>query len=83
MTAMQKYAALYMPQTVHYGRTAFEIVGRETAARGSKAIIVSDKVMDRLGYVAQCQANLMKRVLKALYIQELPLNQQISMLMRH
>ena len=55
---MQQYAALYMPQAVHYGREAYDTVGRETAKRGSKALIVSDKVMEELGYVKACQAAL-------------------------
>ncbi len=55
---MQRYASLHMPQTVHYGRNAFETVGRETAMRGSKALIISDKIMDSLGYVAECQSSL-------------------------
>ncbi|MFD4929708.1 iron-containing alcohol dehydrogenase [Peribacillus butanolivorans] len=43
-----------MPQTIIYGRQSFEKVGAEAALRGKKALIISDKVMSRLGCVNQC-----------------------------
>ncbi|MED3690798.1 iron-containing alcohol dehydrogenase [Peribacillus butanolivorans] len=43
-----------MPQTIIYGRKSFEKVGAEAALRGKKALIISDKVMSRLGCVNQC-----------------------------
>ncbi|MFJ5770907.1 iron-containing alcohol dehydrogenase [Psychrobacillus sp. NPDC093180] len=42
------------PQTIHYGRKAFEKVGEETSAKGKKALIISDKVMESLGYIEEC-----------------------------
>ncbi|MFD2922299.1 iron-containing alcohol dehydrogenase [Halobacillus naozhouensis] len=52
---MEKHAVLHMPQTIIYGRHAFEKVGVEVAAKGRKALIISDKVMDRLGNVNDCR----------------------------
>ncbi|MGW6299005.1 iron-containing alcohol dehydrogenase [Peribacillus butanolivorans] len=43
-----------MPQTIIYGRQSFEKVGAEAALCGKKALIISDKVMSRLGCVNQC-----------------------------
>ncbi|WP_143414585.1 iron-containing alcohol dehydrogenase [Halobacillus massiliensis] len=42
-----------MPQTINYGRGAFEKVGEEAAGKGKKALIISDKIMDQLGYVQE------------------------------
>ncbi|MFE4429119.1 iron-containing alcohol dehydrogenase [Peribacillus butanolivorans] len=44
-----------MPQTIIYGRQSFEKVGAEAALCGKKALIISDKVMTRLGSVNQCR----------------------------
>ncbi|QTM98445.1 iron-containing alcohol dehydrogenase [Sediminibacillus dalangtanensis] len=52
---MEKYAGFQVPQTINYGRGAFEKLGKEAADRGSKALIISDKVMDSLGYVRDGQ----------------------------
>ncbi len=52
---MEKFAVFRTPQTIFYGRNAFENVGKEAGLRGKKALIVSDKVMDKLGYVSQCR----------------------------
>src|SRR5690625_266730 len=55
---MVKYAAVRMPETSHYGRGTFEKIGMEAALRGKKALIISDQVMEDLGYVSHCQSNL-------------------------
>ncbi|UJL48295.1 iron-containing alcohol dehydrogenase [Virgibacillus sp. NKC19-16] len=57
---MEDYAVLRMPQTINYGRHAFEKVGEESAAKGKKALIISDKVMDDLGNVSDCRGFLSK-----------------------
>ncbi|CDQ20123.1 iron-containing alcohol dehydrogenase [Halobacillus karajensis] len=44
-----------MPSTVNYGRHAFERIGKEAAERGNKALVVSDHVMDSLGYVRKAK----------------------------
>ncbi|WP_305792005.1 iron-containing alcohol dehydrogenase [Halobacillus sp. Marseille-Q1614] len=50
---MESYAVLRMPQTINYGRGAFEKVGEEAAGKGKRALIISDKIMDQLGYVRE------------------------------
>ncbi|UOQ94639.1 iron-containing alcohol dehydrogenase [Halobacillus shinanisalinarum] len=50
---MDNYAVLRMPRMITYGRHALEKVGKEAAARGKKALIISDKVMDALDYVSE------------------------------
>src|SRR5690625_744123 len=48
---MKKYASFRMPQIIHYGRQAFDEVGIDARLKGEKALIVSDKIMDNLGYI--------------------------------
>ncbi|WP_261131680.1 iron-containing alcohol dehydrogenase [Bacillus sp. Marseille-Q3570] len=57
---MEKFAILRTPQEIYYGRGALDNVGLEAAAKGKKALIVSDKVMDGLGYVSNCRDFLKK-----------------------
>jgi alcohol dehydrogenase class IV len=52
---VEKYAIFRTPQTIFYGRDSFSNVGKEAALRGKKALIVSDKIMDSLGYVSECR----------------------------
>lgn len=52
---MDKPVVFRTPQTIHYGRKAFEKVGEETLAKGKKALIISDKVMEKLGYIEECR----------------------------
>lgn len=44
------------PGTVVYGREAFEEVGLYAKKLGTKALIVSDPIMDNLGFVTKCIA---------------------------
>jgi alcohol dehydrogenase class IV len=53
---VEKFAVFRTPKSIFYGRNAFENVGKEAVLRGKKALIVSDRVMDRLGYVRKCQS---------------------------
>lgn len=55
---MEQSAIFRTPQTIFYGRGAFEKVGKETASFGKKALIVSDEVMERLGYLEKCKVSL-------------------------
>jgi alcohol dehydrogenase class IV len=52
---VEKFASFRVPETIFYGRGALENVGREAADRGGKALIVSDGIMDGLGYVSRCR----------------------------
>ncbi|MEK5442985.1 iron-containing alcohol dehydrogenase [Fredinandcohnia sp. FSL W7-1320] len=44
-----------MPKAIFYGRNSFMKVGEVVSERGKRALIISDKIMDKLGYVNQCQ----------------------------
>ena len=48
-------AVFRSPMTIIYGRDSFVSIGKETAKRGKKALIISDPVMDSLGFVSQCR----------------------------
>ncbi|GHH98957.1 iron-containing alcohol dehydrogenase [Neobacillus kokaensis] len=66
---MENFAVFRMPKSIFYGRNAFENVGKEAASRGKKALIVSDKIMDSLGYVENCRNLLQNRgVESAVYL---------------
>ena len=62
---MEKFAIIRTPQTTYYGRKAFDNVGTEAALKGKKALIVSDKIMDSLGYVKECQSLLQKQKIQS------------------
>src|SRR5699024_1837705 len=62
---MNKSAIFRSPQTINYGRNAFKNVGKEAVQRGEKALIISDKVIDRLGYVSKCRSLLEKAIVKS------------------
>jgi len=48
------YNTFKAPQLMVYGQDSFNRVGKEASLRGKKALIVSDKVMENLGYVDKC-----------------------------
>ena len=50
---MKTFAVLRTPQTIYYGRDSFKKVGSEAVLLGKKALIISDKIMDSLGYVSE------------------------------
>lgn len=54
MVNLDKYEIFRSPQVTVYGRDAFNRVGIETALRGKKALIISDKIMASLGYLEKC-----------------------------
>lgn len=47
---------VYSPPTLLYGKGAFEEVGAHAKKLGIKALIVSDPIMDNLGFVNKCTA---------------------------
>ncbi len=55
MLYVGNFAIFRTPQTIIYGRGSLEKVGVEASSRGKKALIISDKIMDQLGNVKQCQ----------------------------
>lgn len=66
---MEEFACFRVPQSIFYGRKAFANVGREAAERGGKALIVSDGIMEELGYVSECRQYLQEQeVASAVYL---------------
>lgn len=57
---MDTFSRVLIPKSIFYGIDAFTNVGIEAKKLGSKALIVSDKMMDELGYVVQCKLFLQK-----------------------
>ncbi|MCZ2257379.1 iron-containing alcohol dehydrogenase [Sporosarcina sp. G11-34] len=51
---LKNYNLFRSPQLTVYGQNAFNRVGIETSLRGMRALIVSDKIMESLGYVEKC-----------------------------
>ncbi|SES92284.1 alcohol dehydrogenase [Salinibacillus kushneri] len=62
---MENEAVFRSPQTIHYGRNAFKKVGKEGVSLGKKALIISDKIMEQLGYVSECRDYLFKQGLES------------------
>lgn len=56
---------VHSPATIVYGRDAFEEVGRYAKKLGKKALIISDPIMDSLGFVKQCRTYLTAQGLEA------------------
>lgn len=52
---MRQIASFQSPRRIYYGSGALEKVGGSAIKLGKKALIVTDEMMDRLGYVAQCK----------------------------
>ncbi|RLL46816.1 iron-containing alcohol dehydrogenase [Oceanobacillus piezotolerans] len=57
---MKNFATFRSPQTINYGQKAFKTVGKEASLRGKKALIISDNVMNDLGYVSECRDYLVR-----------------------
>lgn len=62
---MEKPAVFRVPEAILYGRGSSEKVGAEAALRGKKALIISDKIMDQLGYVSECRTLLQEAGVKS------------------
>lgn len=56
---------VHSPATIVYGRDAFEEVGVYAKKLGNKALIISDPIMDSLGFVNQCRTYLKAQGLEA------------------
>ncbi|MCG5102364.1 iron-containing alcohol dehydrogenase [Oceanobacillus alkalisoli] len=63
------YHTFLTPTTIQYGRGAFQAAGEITKQKGKKALIVSDKIMDDLGYVSELRTIFQKENIEsALYL---------------
>jgi len=47
-----------MPPTILYQQHSFEQIGEKATLLGKKALIISDQIMQKLGYVEECQQKL-------------------------
>ena len=57
------------PQTIHYGKDAFKKIGKEASEKGQKALIISDRIMEKLGYVSECRDILLQdKIESAVYL---------------
>ncbi|MFD1362456.1 iron-containing alcohol dehydrogenase [Lentibacillus salinarum] len=66
---MENFSVFQSPHIINYGRGSFETIGKETSKKGKKALIISDRVMDKLDYVSQCKNSLSKEgVESAVYL---------------
>lgn len=52
---MSSISSVYMPKAIFYGTDSFNQLGVETRKIGTRALIISDIVMEGLGYVDQCK----------------------------
>jgi alcohol dehydrogenase class IV len=52
---VQTFAEFRMPPVVFYGRQSFAKVGEQAALLGKKALLISDRIMEKIGNVSQCQ----------------------------
>ncbi|MGV2486984.1 UNVERIFIED_CONTAM: iron-containing alcohol dehydrogenase, partial [Bacillus mycoides] len=51
---MQEVAEFRMPKSVLYGRNSIEKLGEQSKKFGKRAFIVTDTIMEKLGYVERC-----------------------------
>lgn len=52
--------SIHLPQTMHYGPESFAETGKIAKTFGERVLIISDQVMEELGYVERCEALLKK-----------------------
>ncbi|MEH7014115.1 iron-containing alcohol dehydrogenase [Neobacillus niacini] len=52
---MDSFSSVYMPKLILYGRDSLKKLGTVVSDRGTNALIISDKIMNSLGYVDQCK----------------------------
>lgn len=57
---MGNFSSFMSPKNIFYGKNAFSQVGKQALLKGRKALIISDKIMNSLGYVTECQNLLTK-----------------------
>lgn len=58
---------LRIPNVIHYGKDSLSKLGKEASKLGSKALLISDKPMNDLGYVNQIIESLQKKIFTQLY----------------
>jgi len=58
---LQEVSEFRMPKSVLYGRNSLEKLGEQSKKLGKKAFIVTDTIMEKLGYVEKCIQQLNKK----------------------
>jgi len=58
---LQEVAEFRMPKSVLYGRNSIEKLGEQSKKFGKRAFIVTDTIMEKLGYVERCIKQLNKK----------------------
>jgi alcohol dehydrogenase len=58
---LQEVAEFRMPKSVLYGRNPIEKLGEQSKKFGKRAFIVTDTIMEKLGYVERCIKQLNKK----------------------
>ena len=61
MGDLQEVSEFRMPKSVLYGRNSLEKLGEQSKKLGKKAFIVTDTIMEKLGYVEKCIQQLNKK----------------------
>jgi len=58
---LQEVSEFRMPKSVLYGRNSLEKLGEQSKKLGKRAFIVTDTIMEKLGYVEKCIQQLNKK----------------------
>lgn len=61
MEYLQEVSEFRMPKSVLYGRNSLEKLGEQSKKLGKRAFIVTDIIMEKLGYVEKCIQQLNKK----------------------
>lgn len=61
MEYLQEVSEFRMPKSVLYGRNSLEKLGEQSKKLGKRAFIVTDTIMEKLGYVEKCIKQLNKK----------------------
>jgi alcohol dehydrogenase class IV len=64
---MQSFSNFEMPQKVLYGRDSLSQLGKLASGLGSKVLVVSDRIMEKVGYVEKCTTLLEAEGLQCAY----------------
>lgn len=61
MGDLQEVSEFRMPKSVLYGRNSLEKLGEQSKKLGKRAFIVTDTIMEKLGYIEKCIQQLNKK----------------------
>ncbi|PIC68054.1 alcohol dehydrogenase [Sporosarcina sp. P21c] len=62
---METCKTFQMPPTILYQQNSFAQIGEKAVHLGKKALIISDQIMQNLGYVEECQRELLEHSVKS------------------